>query len=128
MFSAFLIQLRVAKNWTLKKVEKVRHGPVIPGFNVAWNETVELRPIEMEIQNFNMVVKLIVAGAYCGGIQYSHLRRNCSAIKLLKLLYHLGIYVDVVEGYPIYDWSQRQPVKTLQELAAMAVRRKCTQK
>lgn len=40
----------------------------------------------------------------------------------MKVLYHLGIYVNIAEG------SRSQPLKPLQELTAMAVRRNCTRK
>lgn len=46
--------------------------------------------------------------------------------KLLKLLYHLGVYVEIAEDDLIYDWVRSQPVKPLKEFAAMAVRKNCS--
>lgn len=91
---------------------------------------IKRRPIEMAVhlKMFDMVVKLIMAGADCHGIEYEQLKRNESATKLLKLLYHLGIYVDIASGDLIYDWVKRQQVKSLQQLAALAVRSNCTRK
>lgn len=93
-------------------------------------ESIELRPIEMALKydQFEMVIKFIMAGADCRGISYDNFRRNMSATELLKLLHHLGIYVNIDRRDLIFNWAQRQPIKSLQELAAMAVRRNCTRK
>lgn len=90
----------------------------------------DLRPIDLALKKnrFDMVIKLLMAGADCRGIQYYSFERDLSAVKLLKLLYHLGIYVNIAHSDLIYDWFRRQPLKSLQELAAMAVRRNCTRK
>lgn len=87
--------------------------------------SVELRPVEMAMQmkKYDFVTKLIMAGAKCRGIQFATLKLTLSAVRLLKLLYHVGIYVDIAKGDLIYSWARRQPLKSLPELAAMAVRR-----
>lgn len=93
--------------------------------------TIQLRPIEMamEMKKYEFVIKLIMTGAKCQGIQYDHMKHDKSAIKLLKLLYHVGLYVNVAEGDLIFTWAQMQAInllKPLYKLAAMAVQRTCT--
>lgn len=61
-------------------------------------------------------------------IEFEQLKRNYFAIKLLKVLYHLGICVDIDSGDLTYGWAQCQQIKSLQELGTMAVRRNCTRK
>lgn len=92
-------------------------------------KTSKLRPIEMALQmyKYDSVIKLIMAGADCRCLHYETLKKTWAARKLLKLLYHLGVYVNIVEGDTIYEWARRQPLKSLPELAAMAVGRNYSQ-
>lgn len=75
---------------------------------------------------YKTAYKLIMAGAGRRGVECDHFKRVPTASKLLKLLYNLGVYVDIAEDDLIYNWIKRQPVKPLLELAEMAVRLNCS--
>lgn len=86
---------------------------------------VEERAIDLAMSHgqFQVVNKLIYAGADCDGLNLLNARGKPESFMTFKLLYKIGIPIDIHPADKVSDWIKSRPMQTLLEHSVIAMRR-----
>lgn len=80
----------------------------------------------MSLEQFDVVNKLICAGAECNGLNLTDARGKPGSFNTFKILYKLGHAVEIHQNDDVSDWIRSQPITSLLELSVIAVRQNST--